>query len=633
MPMKNPFFRHYSLHKSKQILFQVYRHFQRQKKHLPEETVSYVTERLHSLEKAITEKNKPEASTIAKELEGFGKVHLKKGSWLKTVEGIFALAIALGLAVLIRMMWFELYEIPTGSMRPTFKEKDRLVVSKAPFGINVPMTTKHFYFNPELVKRGGTVVFTGEDMDMPDVDTRYFLILPGKKQFVKRMIGKPGDSLYFYGGKIYGVDHDGNDISDQIQLPELKKIDHVPFIYMSGKVLTPREQNHGVFSQAVLKQMNQPVARLYFDDQQRLSGEMLPLKETHYPGTPMVKEYGNLWGMKNYATARLLNKAELNEFTPYSTAEFAEGKLYLELKHNPSLKSLELLHDEQGRMRPGLKPSTSIIPLQEEDLKTLFNNLYTARFIVRDNMAVRYGNDLNNPYVQRFAPHLDVPDGMYEFYYGKGYLVKWQGITEELPPSHPLMQFNIERLQMLFNLGIEFDMRFAPDSPYTTLSPSRYAFFRNKALYVMGGKLLNCDDETLREFLFREQKRAEIATSRQPYLPFIDHGAPLNDEGIIDINFVRRYGITVPEESYLVLGDNYAMSGDTREFGFVPQGNLRGAPDWIFWPPGSRFGFVNQPAYPFFNLPRTIVWILVAIGIAIAIVITRKRHKLPLKFD
>ena len=32
----------------------------------------------------------------------------------------------------------------------------------------------------------------------------YIFILSGKKQYIKRLMGKPGDILYFYGGEIYG---------------------------------------------------------------------------------------------------------------------------------------------------------------------------------------------------------------------------------------------------------------------------------------------------------------------------------------------------------------------------------------------------------------------------------------------
>src|SRR3990167_6383298 len=114
-------------------------------------------------------------------------------------------------------------------MRPTFKEQDRLVVSKTNFGINIPLTPEEFYFDPNLVQRGGIVIFTGENMDIHDVDTMYFYIFPGKKQYVKRMIGKPGDILYFYGGRIYGFDKEGNDISPKLQLAQFTSLEPIPF--------------------------------------------------------------------------------------------------------------------------------------------------------------------------------------------------------------------------------------------------------------------------------------------------------------------------------------------------------------------------------------------------------------------
>ena len=155
-------------------------------------------------------------------------------------------------------MWFELYEIPTGSMRPTLEEKDRLVVSKTAFGINIPLKRGHFYFDPNLIHRNQTVIFTGAGMDIHDVNTVYFYLFPGKKQFVKRLIGKPGDLLYFYGGQIYGIDKNGNDISNELNPPSLARIDHVPYIYFNGRMEVPAKPTGGIYSPITIRQMNIP---------------------------------------------------------------------------------------------------------------------------------------------------------------------------------------------------------------------------------------------------------------------------------------------------------------------------------------------------------------------------------------
>jgi len=514
-------------------------------------------------------------------------------------------------------MWFEFYEIPTGSMRPTFAEQDRLVVSKDQFGLNIPLTAKHFYFDPSLVQRGGVIVFTGKDMDIPDVNTRYFYLFPGKKQYIKRMIGKPGDTLYFYGGRIYGIDKNGVDISHELQPALLDKIDHVPFISFEGKPLFPSAPVQGVFSSVILYQMNEPVAKLSLSPSHQVEGSMLP--KTH------VKTYGDLWGFHNYAMARILSKKDyFATLHGADVEELSPSEYYLELTHNPSLATAKLQRDLYGRFRPMLGLSRSYIPLDVSLLEKLFNNLYTARFTVDSSGFVqRYGYK-KHTYPQSFLPKLPgVPAGTYEFYYGKAYQILWQGIAKELPSSHPIYQFTPDTLYTLFNLGIEFDNRFLPMSKYPLLQPSRYAFFREGSLYVMGTPLFDQGSPILAGFLEQELLKAKKSLPHTPYTPFIDYGVPSKET-------ILAQGITVPEKSYLVLGDNYAMSADSREFGFVPEGNLRGVPEFIFWPPGERFGMPKQEPYPFLTLPTVIVWVLAAGIITGYVVVQRRRYRLPI---
>jgi signal peptidase I len=553
-------------------------------------------------------------------LEQLSYRYLPKTSWDKVKEYVGSIVFALIIAIVVRQMWFEFYEIPTGSMRPTFKEKDRLVVSKTQFGINIPLTAHHFYFEPDQVKRGGIVVFTGQDMDIQDVNTLYFYLFPGKKQYIKRMIGKPGDTLYFYGGNIYGLDQDHNDISAELQNPSLHLIKHIPFISFEGKPVCAETPYQGVFSPVVFYQMNEPVAKLSLSANHQIQGSMEP--STH------VRSYGDLWGFKNYAMARLLSKKDYFTTLQGSDVEaLPPAELYLELIHSPSLSTAKLQRDLYGRLRPMIGLSKSYIPLNETHLKILFDQLYTARFIVeQDGSARRYGYK-TQPAPQSFLPTLDrVPPGTYEFYYGKAYQVLWQGITKELPPTHPIYHFSKENLYTLFNLGIEFDTRFLPAARYPLLFPSRYAFFKEGALYVMGGQLLQADDPVLKNFLRQERMKEQLALPHAPYLPFVDHGIPSKET-------ILACGITVPKDRYLVLGDNYAMSADSRDFGFVPQSNLRGVPEFIFWPPGKSFGLPNQHVYPFVTLSSIIIWSLAAIIILGYILVQKKRYRLPLNIQ
>lgn len=597
-----------SLRKAKQILRRTSHLFRKKRKKLSPQVEVQIREALLQLQQEILNKNREGADTAAKQVIELGKISLRKTSFEQGRDFVFAIGFALCVAVLIRLVWFEFYEIPTGSMRPTLKEKDRLAVSKTDFGINTPLKPDHLYFDPALVQRSGIFIFTGENMDIRDVDTFYFYIFPGKKQYIKRLMGKPGDTLYFYGGQIYGINAEGDPISQELQLPKLSKIDHVPFIHFEGRVKTSRKAD-GIFSPIVLYQMNEPIATLTYSPSGKVEGRMEPFANG-------VESYSDLWGFKNYAMARLITKEEVK-----SSPSMQEGALYLELKHHPSLASARIGFDEYGRLRPIVGLSTSVIPMNEEHLKALFANLYTARFIVKDELAFRYGSNLNS--AKNFAPALPgVPNGCYEFYYGKAYEVLFEGITKELPADHPLYTFDIERIQLLFNLGMEFDTRFTPESKHANLMPSRFAYFREGDLYLLGAPILKKEDPTLIAFIKREQKTST---------PFLDAGPPLTANGQLDIAFIKKYGVRIPSKTYLALGDNYAMSADSRDFGFVPQSNLRGGPDFIFWPPGPRWGILNQPPYPFFNGPRTIVWILALIAFSGWYVHHRRRNHLPLR--
>ncbi|MFI5334585.1 MAG: signal peptidase I [Chlamydiales bacterium] len=606
----------FSLRKSKHILRHVYRLFLRKQKRLPAPTVEKFKTALLSLEQSLLEKKRKEADAHARTLQDLEKNHLQKSPFEKARDLIFVLAFALIAAILIRQVWFELYEIPSGSMRPTLKEQDRLVVSKTAFGINLPLTPNHLYFDQDLVKRGGIFIFTGEDMDIRNVDTLYFYLFPGKKQYVKRLMGKPGDTLYFYGGKIYGVDQEGRDISSELQNPEFKNIEHIPFIHFEGKVTTSPSQIPGVFSPVILYQMNEPVARMAALSSNQSVGEML--------NTPAaISDFGELWGFKNFATARLLTKDQVKQYTDHPLHEIADAPLYLELKHTPSLRTSKIGRDEYGRTRPLLGFNSSLIPMQEEHLRTIFSHIYTARFTVEDGKALSYGGRAahTNPL---FLPELPgIPDGCYEFYDGKAYEIKWQGLTFELPSSHPLYRFDARRVQLLYNVGIEWDLHVTPQGKQQRLDPARFAYFREGDLYLLGSPVLKKEDPTLVDFLRREEQRKSLSPL---YQPFKDAGPPTAEDGTLDAPFVKERGLQIPPKMYLALGDNHAMSGDSRDFGFVPQGNLRGTPSWIFWPPGPRWG-APKPIYPFFNFPRSMIWLTASLIFGAWYVHHRKKYR------
>jgi signal peptidase I len=114
--------------------------------------------------------------------------------------GTFAVAILLALS--IRAFVIEPYRIPSESMLPTLLIGDHLFVNKFVYGIKVPFTDLRF---PGLrePERGDVVVFTvARDArgGIFPADQRPEL---SHDQFVKRLIGLPGDVVEVRAGELF----------------------------------------------------------------------------------------------------------------------------------------------------------------------------------------------------------------------------------------------------------------------------------------------------------------------------------------------------------------------------------------------------------------------------------------------
>ena len=116
------------------------------------------------------------------------------------LDQIKTLAIALAIALAIRTFVIEPFTIPSGSMLPTLLIGDHLFVNKFVYGIRVPFTEIRL---PGLrePQRGDVVVFTvgKRGNDIGPIDRRPDL---PRDNFVKRIIGLPGDLMAMRGGLV-----------------------------------------------------------------------------------------------------------------------------------------------------------------------------------------------------------------------------------------------------------------------------------------------------------------------------------------------------------------------------------------------------------------------------------------------
>ena len=99
-----------------------------------------------------------------------------------------SIVIALILALFIRQFIVQAFKIPTGSMRMTLIEGDRILVNKFIYGAEIPLVGTRLPA-VRLPQRGDVVVFRYPE--------------DPKKDFIKRLVALPGEAMEIRNGSIY----------------------------------------------------------------------------------------------------------------------------------------------------------------------------------------------------------------------------------------------------------------------------------------------------------------------------------------------------------------------------------------------------------------------------------------------
>ena len=117
----------------------------------------------------------------------------KSGQTGEVVETVKALAYALLIALVLRVIVFQPYTIPSSSMEPGLVTGDYIVVSKWPYGwsrASIPFDLPLFH---------GRIL--GRDPQRGDVVVFRLPRDPGEA-YIKRLIGLPGDRVQVMGGEV-----------------------------------------------------------------------------------------------------------------------------------------------------------------------------------------------------------------------------------------------------------------------------------------------------------------------------------------------------------------------------------------------------------------------------------------------
>ncbi len=163
----------------------------RRKKKLPPDALKELGEVNESLAAALRARDdgatRAHGEHLAELLSGRLKPYRPSELWWN-VKWIL---VWVSVALLVRIMGCELFSIPSGSMLPTLQVGDRVVVSKASFGLRVPFTYEppRKVWDGRDVRRGEVVVFMHPNIPERDM--------------VKRVIAIGGDIVRFRDGRIW----------------------------------------------------------------------------------------------------------------------------------------------------------------------------------------------------------------------------------------------------------------------------------------------------------------------------------------------------------------------------------------------------------------------------------------------
>ncbi len=183
---------------------------------LGDEARFQIQEKLNSLRQALEDNDEEKVEELSESVRQLADEHLEgvtaKPVWREYAETI---ALAVLCALILRAFFFEAFKIPSGSMEPTLLNGDHLFVNKLRYGVRVPFTS-HFVLEFAEPENGEVVVFrfpadeAREHVDrerkeaLSSGEQRADCILNfDEKDFIKRIIGLPGDVIEGKGSELY----------------------------------------------------------------------------------------------------------------------------------------------------------------------------------------------------------------------------------------------------------------------------------------------------------------------------------------------------------------------------------------------------------------------------------------------
>lgn len=137
--------------------------------------------------------------------------------------------------LLIRIFLFQVFRVPTDSMNNTFKDGDFIVVNKMAYGARIPITPLSLHLGNEkyfvdwitipYLRIPGYSEVSLNDILVFNLPSEASLPVDERKEYVKRCIGLPGDTILIKQGSVFVNKLFIKELPTQIGWYELKKND------------------------------------------------------------------------------------------------------------------------------------------------------------------------------------------------------------------------------------------------------------------------------------------------------------------------------------------------------------------------------------------------------------------------
>lgn len=599
----------------KDLLYKANDSFENSKFSTPKYKLDEISDKLVRLEDALNNNDFDSMNLYARDISDWVNDNRSRKSIFLSLIGEISI---IGITAYVLCSFVNISMVPTGSMRPTIQEYDRVLLLKSSFNLRPLWFKSPLVFDETSIKRG--MILSWMDRARK-IRGALFSFMKTDMEMLKRCVALPGDRIYFNNGYIHIVDKEGNERKDFLEFQKENKLFYCPFNssdFRFWKKDSKRLVSGGILD--VYHLFNKPIFSVERNEIGSYEIEWLR-------NNLNVENNLSVAGSENYGMAKIIS---LDKARSLGYKGIEDTKYLICIAHHPKV-CMDSLYNN-----PKPKFLYSFIPLNKNILDNVFKSMDTARLSVNNKSIKLWSSKGFGFEKSEEVPNaIDLENGVYEFRDGRLFKLNIIDPTFGVIPilsvayskeiSPEIIKHDEKNALILFNYGLSGSNSF-DKMANENIMPNRYIAFREDGIYIGKNKLVDSSSKEYSEFIKMENDKSLVDASYQAFLPYEN-----NTEDI------AGNGIMIPDECYLMMGDNTSSSADSRTKGAIHKDDIEGKAIYNL----SALNVLNRsnPRNLTFNQPKaskigklyTIISIAIIISIiAIPYILNKGKYKHPI---